>query len=92
MENNIIEPTVSEYASPILLVKKKSGEIRMVVDYRKLNSITEKDHYPLPNIEDQLERLAGHTCFTTLDMASGYCSETVHFDRDDVVNFCIFNC
>jgi hypothetical protein len=72
MENNIIEPTVSEYASPILLVKKKSGEIRMVVDYRKLNSITEKDHYPLPNIEDQLERLAGHTCFTTLDMASGY--------------------
>jgi hypothetical protein len=87
MENNIIEPTVSEYASPILLVKKKSGEIRMVVDYRKLNSITEKDHYPLPNIEDQLERLAGHTCFTTLDMASGYHQFRVAEDSKPFIAF-----
>lgn len=72
LENDIIEPTVSPYASPIILVKKKSGEIRMCVDYRKLNSITEKDRYPLPRIEDQLEQISGNTYFTILDLASGY--------------------
>lgn len=69
---DIIEPATSEYASPVVLVKKKTGGVRMCVDYRKLNSITEKDHFPLPRIEDQLERLAGHMYFTTLDLKSGY--------------------
>lgn len=62
----------SEYASPLLGVKKKTGEERLCVDYRALNAITKKDKYPLPLIEDQLDRLQGKYCFTTLDPASGY--------------------
>lgn len=72
LTNDIIEPSVSPYASPILLVKKKTGDMRLCVDYRKLNAITVKDKFPLPRIEDQLERLAGNDCFTTLDLKSGY--------------------
>lgn len=72
LKNDIIEPSVSPYASPILLVKKKTGDVRMCIDYRKLNAITVKDKYPLPRIENQLERLAGNNCFTTLDLKSGY--------------------
>lgn len=72
LRNDIIEPTTSPYASPVLLVKKKTGDMRMCVDYRKLNAVTVKDKYPLPRMEDQLDRLSGSDCFTTLDLKSGY--------------------
>ncbi|KAL0812161.1 hypothetical protein ABMA28_009538 [Loxostege sticticalis] len=62
----------SPYASPIVLVQKKSGEKRLCVDYRALNRRTKRDHYPLPRIEDLLDQLSGQTLFTTLDLASGY--------------------
>lgn len=54
--------------NPIILVTKKIGDLRMCADYRKLNSITKKDHYPLLRIDDQLERLAGNIHFTTLGL------------------------
>lgn len=72
LENNIISPSSSPYASPIVIVKKKNGEDRICVDYRKLNSKTVKDHFPLPNMEDQLQRLAGMKYYSVVDMASGY--------------------
>lgn len=72
IDNNIIRESNSDYASPILMVKKKSGEQRLCVDYRALNNKTIKDRYPLPLIEDQISNLSGNNYFTTLDMASGY--------------------
>lgn len=72
MENGIIRESTSPYASPVLLVKKKNGKDRMCIDYRALNKITVKDRYPLPLIEDQLDRLGNGKLFTTLDMASGF--------------------
>lgn len=72
LDNKIISPSSSPYASPIVIVKKKSGEDRICVDYRKLNNKTIKDHYPLPNMEDQLHRLAGMNYYSVVDMASGY--------------------
>lgn len=72
LENNIIRESSSPFASPIILVSKANGDVRMCVDYRSLNKITVKDRYPLPLIDDQLDRLGKGKYFTTLDMASGF--------------------
>lgn len=72
IQNVIVQESSSNYASPILLVKKKNGELRLCVDYRALNSKTVKDKYLLPLIDDQLSNLSGNTYFITLDLASGY--------------------
>lgn len=69
---NIVRDSSSPFASPIVLVKKKNGQHRLCVDYRALNRATVKDRYPLPRIEDQLDRLSGNKYFTSLDMASGF--------------------
>lgn len=72
LENNIIRESDSPYASPIVLVRKKNGETRLCIDYRALNKKTVKDSYPMPVIDDQLDRLSGKRYFTSLDLKSGY--------------------
>jgi predicted aspartyl protease len=68
----VIRKSVSPYASPIVLVKKKSGEIRFCIDFRNLNSKTIPDAYPLPYVSDILGALQGAKFFTTLDLSSGF--------------------
>lgn len=72
LEAGVIRESVSNYASPIILVRKKDGKVRMCIDYRMLNSITVKERYPMPIIEDEVCRLAGQAWFITLDLISGY--------------------
>lgn len=72
LEANIIRESVSEYASPIILVREKDGSARLCVDYRMPNSVTVKERYLMPIIDDEIARLSGQSCFITLDLASGY--------------------
>ena len=72
LDVGVIEPSCAEWASPPVLIRKRDGTVRYCVDFRRLNSITIKDAFPLPLIEDCLDSLAGSVYFSTLDMASGY--------------------
>ena len=72
LENEIIRPSQSPWASPIVLVQKKDGTWRFCVDYRKLNDVTIKVAFPIPQINDLIDTLSGQQYFTTLDMISGY--------------------
>jgi len=72
LEDGIIEKSTSEWASPLVIVRKPSGNLRIYVDYRRLNEATRVASYPLPNMTETLERLADAKFSTTIDIVSGY--------------------
>lgn len=72
LKAGVIRESDSDFASPIVLVKKKSGDVRLCIDYRALNKITVKEVYPIPNIEEQLNKLSGKMYFTSLDCSQGF--------------------
>lgn len=72
LDKEIIRPSKSNYASPVVLVYKKNGEKRLCVDFRAINKITLKDKYPLPLIDTQMDALSDNNYFTTLDLRNGF--------------------
>ncbi|GJS76683.1 putative reverse transcriptase domain-containing protein [Tanacetum coccineum] len=67
-----IRPSTSPWGAPILFVKKKDGSFRMCIDYRELNKLIVKNHYPLPRIDDLFDQLHGSSVYSKIDLRSGY--------------------
>ena len=72
LEKGYIRPSSSPWGAPVLLMGKKDGSLRMVVDYRALNEVTMKNKYPLPMINDLFDQLHGAKVFSKIDLRSGY--------------------
>ena len=72
LTNGIITPSTSEWAAPIILVPKKDGSKRLCVDFRKLNSKTKPDPYPMPRIDEMIDRLGKAKYISALDLTKGY--------------------
>ncbi|VDI02855.1 Hypothetical predicted protein [Mytilus galloprovincialis] len=80
LNRGVIQPSSSEWSAAPVLVRKKDGKIRYCIDYRKLNSITRKDAFPIPRIETCIDTLRGSKFMSCLDMASGYYQAEIHED------------
>ena len=72
LEHEFIRPSDSPYGAPVLFVPKKDGSLRFCIDYRWLNKRTTQNRYPLPLLEEMLDRLGGARVFNKIDLKSGH--------------------
>jgi hypothetical protein len=72
LDKKFIRPSVSPCGAPVLLVKKKDGNMRLCIDYRQLNKVTIKNRYPLSRIDDLMDQLVGARVFSKINLRSGY--------------------
>ena len=72
LKQGIIRPSKSPYASQVVIVRKKTGEIRLCVNFRKLNAISICDSFPLPHVEEALQAVHAAVWFSSFDLAQGY--------------------
>ncbi|GFU87870.1 retrovirus-related Pol polyprotein from transposon 17.6 [Trichonephila clavipes] len=91
LRQDVIEECESPYAAPVVLVPKPNGKVRLCVDYRKLNSVTKGDAYPLPRMDDLLNEATLTSFMSTIDLQSGYHQVKVaDVDQDKTAFVCPF--
>ncbi|GKA15836.1 putative reverse transcriptase domain-containing protein [Tanacetum coccineum] len=83
-DKGFIRPSSSSWGAPVLFVKKKDGSFRMCIDYRKLNKLTIKNHYPLPRIDDLFDQVQGSQFFSKIDLRP-YLDKFVIVFIDDIL-------
>ncbi|KAH0706179.1 hypothetical protein KY285_012257 [Solanum tuberosum] len=72
LDKGFIQPSVPPWGAPVFFLRKKDGSLRMCIDYRQLNMVTIKNKYPLPRMDDLFDPLQGASCFSKIDLISGY--------------------
>ena len=87
LEKDLIAPCHSPYSSPAMLVPKKNGKLRLVIDYRQLNKQTVKSSRPIPSIEEIFDTLGGSCYFSTIDMSAGFFQVPMDKDSQDYTAF-----
>ena len=87
LKDGIVEPSKSPWSSPLVPVRKKTGEIRWAVDLRQVNRVVVADSFPLPRIEGLLERAGGHRIYSTLDASSAYHTIKVRPEDREILAF-----
>jgi hypothetical protein len=87
LQKGFIAPSQAPFAAPILFARKADGSLRFCIDFRKLNSITRKDRYPLPLIDETLARLGRAHIFTKLDIRQAFHRIRMHPDSEDLTTF-----
>jgi len=88
IDSRFVRPSKAPYGAPVLFQKKADGSLRMCVDYRALNKVTIKNKYPVPLIQDLMDRLCGASIFTKLDLRSRYWQVQVA-DGDEYKTTCV---
>ena len=72
LDNDFIEPSQSEWSSPCILVPKPDGTFRMCINYRKVNSVTKTDTFPIPRIDDCIDNILQAKYVTKFDLLKGF--------------------
>ena len=90
LDKAFIRPNSTPWGATVLFVKKKDGSMRMCIDYRELNKVTIKNKYPLPRIDDLFDQLQGASCFSKIDLRSGY--HQLNVKKEDVAKTAFRTC
>jgi len=86
---DIIEPSYSEWSNPIVMVKKPNGKYRFCLDFRKVNSVSKKDAYPLPNMNGILDKLRSARYISTIDLSQAYFQIPLAKDSREITAFSV---
>ena len=87
LEKDVITPCHSPYSAPAMLLAKKNGKLRLVIDYRQLNKQTIKSTWPIPSIEEMFDTLEGSAYFTSIDMSAGFYQVPMAESSQDYTTF-----